>query len=205
MLPKPSLLYKATIKNCEQSFIPHDNNRPTSTGLNCELHDFHIIFRSCELESSLVIQRRRKLDIRRVGSAAVFGSAATQLANVLQQQGIHTGNRLREMHFESFTCRLCLPGSLPRHRWPSANMQIVSDTRYAGSIHRSPTSWCRSIIISEAYNGSRLDRPYSNGTQRIYRHTLHFNWWTKTISTTIPSQLIRAAHRQNGNNSSVAR
>jgi len=91
MLPKPSLLYKATIKNCEQSFIPHDNNRPTSTGLNCELHDFHIIFRSCELESSLVIQRRRKLDIRRVGSAAVFfGSAATQLANVLQQQGIHT-------------------------------------------------------------------------------------------------------------------
>jgi len=75
------------------------------------------------------------------------------------------------MHFESFTCRLCLPGSLPRHRWPSANMQIVSDTRYAGSIHRSPTSWCRSIIISEAYNGSRLDRPYSNGTQRIYRHT----------------------------------
>jgi len=113
-------------------------------------------------------------------------------------RGFTPSNRLREMHFESFTCRLCLPGSLPRHRWPSANMQIVSDTRYAGSIHRSPTSWCRSIIISEAYNGSRLDRPYSNGTQRIYRHTLHFNWWTK-------QSLRRYLHSSSGQHRQIKR
>jgi len=109
-------------------------------------------------------------------------------------RGFTPSNRLRDA-FRELHVPFVSPGSLPRHRWPSANMQIVSDTRYAGSIHRSPTSWCRSIIISEAYNGSRLDRPYSNGTQRIYRHT-PLQLVDKTISTTIPSQLIRAAHRQ---------